>query len=109
MSQVEMIPCDQVLAKLWEYMDGELTEEHAARVRAHLDICGRCFPQYNFQRAYREFIRRSAEQPLPPGLRRRVFEAILAEEAGQPLPNGGPAGFLTRMKSTFGRLFRGGP
>ncbi len=109
MNQAEMIPCDHVISKLWEYIDGELTEEQAAKVRAHLEICNRCFPQYNFQRAYKEFVRRSAQQPIPSGLRRRVFEAILEEESGEPLPNGGaPEGVFDRLKTTFNRLFGGG-
>jgi len=114
MNKAEMIPCDHVIAKLWEYVDGELNEEQAEKVRAHLDVCSRCFPQYNFQRAYKEFIRCSGEQPLPPGLRRRIFEAILAEESGQPLMNGvsadpgGDDGVLNRVRATFARLFGGG-
>lgn len=109
MNGAEMIPCDHVIAKLWEYIDGELTEELTAKVRAHLEICNRCFPQYDFQRAYKEFLQRCGEQPVPPGLRRRVFEAILAEEGGEPLPNGGaPEGVLDRLKARFDRLFGGG-
>ena len=84
MNDPSMIPCDHVIARLWEYIDGELTEEQAAQVQAHLEICNRCFPQYDFQRAYRIFLRRTAQQPVPPGLRRRVFETILAEGAGDP-------------------------
>ncbi len=108
MNGAEMIPCDHVIAKLWEYIDGELTEELAAKVRAHLEICNRCFPQYDFQRTYKEFIRRCGEEPLPPGLRRRVFEAILAEESREPLPDGSSEGALDRVKATFNRLFGGG-
>jgi anti-sigma factor (TIGR02949 family) len=114
MNEAQMIPCDQVIAKLWEFVDGELNEEQAETVRAHLDICGRCFPQYNFQRAYKEFIRRSRDQPLPQGLRRRVFEAILAEESGQPLEDSAsehPAsgrGVIDRLRGTIARLLGGG-
>lgn len=104
MNRPEMVPCDHVIARLWEYIDGELNEESAARVRAHLDICSRCFPQYDFQRAFKEFTRRSAQKPMPPELRRRVFEAILAEEAGQPLPRTAAAGLLGRLRARMGRL-----
>jgi anti-sigma factor (TIGR02949 family) len=80
MNRPEMIPCDQVIARLWQYVDGELNEESSARIRDHLEICSRCFPQYDFQRAYKEFALRSGRRPVPPLLRRRVFEAILQEE-----------------------------
>jgi anti-sigma factor (TIGR02949 family) len=105
MNRPEMIPCDHVIARLWEYIDGELTEEGAAEGRAHLDICSRCFPQYDFQRAFKEFTRRSAQTPMPPDLRRRVFEAIIAEEAGQPLPGAAPAGLLGRLRTSIARRF----
>jgi anti-sigma factor (TIGR02949 family) len=105
MNRPEMIPCDHVIARLWEYIDGELTEEVAAELRAHLDICSRCFPQYDFQRAFKEFTRRSAQKSMPPELRRRVFEAIIAEEAGQPLPGVAERGLIDRLGTGVARLF----
>lgn len=100
----EMIPCDQVISRLWEYIDGELTEESADKVRAHLDICSRCFPQYDFQRAFKEFTRRSAQKPMPPELRRRVFEAIIAEEDSQPLAPAAPTSLFGRIQAGAARL-----
>jgi len=102
MKEPEMIPCDQVIGMLWEYIDGELTEESAGRVRAHLEICSRCFPQYDFQRAYREFVRRSALTSVPPDLRRRVFEMILEEERVGRYAGGG---VVATIGSSLRRLF----
>jgi anti-sigma factor (TIGR02949 family) len=81
MKRQGMVPCDHVIAKLWEFIDDELTEERAGEVRAHLDACAHCFPQYDFQRAYLTFVRRVEQQPVPAGLRKRVFQQILEEEA----------------------------
>lgn len=89
MTDPHKVPCDQVLARLWEYLDGELPADGEAEIRAHLDVCAHCFPQYDFERAYLTFIRRTAEQPVPPGVRRRVFETILAEDSGRPSPEPG--------------------
>jgi anti-sigma factor (TIGR02949 family) len=105
MNRPEMVPCDHVIARLWEYIDGELTEEGAAGGRTHLDICSRCFPQYDFQRAFKEFTRRSAQTPLPPELRRRVFESIIAEEAGRPLPPATPPTLFQRLRARAVRWF----
>lgn len=104
MNGAEMIPCDQVIARLWEYVDDELRPENAAAVRAHLEICSRCFPQYDFQRAYKEFVHRRARQPLPPALRRRVFEAILEEMAASPAP--GAQGITGRARAFLKGLLR---
>jgi anti-sigma factor (TIGR02949 family) len=105
MSTGEMIPCDHVIAELWEYIDGELSEDNAARIEAHLDIYGRCFPEYDFRRAYRTFARRVGPRPMPSAAKRRVFDAILQEErraatarAGAASErSGGVAGLLRRF------------
>lgn len=105
MNDGTMIRCDQVVAKLWEYLDQELDEATAAQVQQHLEVCGRCFPQYDFQRAYRAYLRQVQRESVPPELRHRIFEAILAEEASngagippqQPAREGGLAGFLRRL------------
>ncbi|MGH7477292.1 MAG: zf-HC2 domain-containing protein [Longimicrobiales bacterium] len=80
-----MISCEHVIARLWEFIDGELDAASEAEVQQHLELCERCFPQYDFQRAYSEFMRRVARRLAPPGLRRRIFEQLLAEEARQGL------------------------
>jgi mycothiol system anti-sigma-R factor len=108
MTKAAMIPCDQVIAKLWEYLDGELAGVDSEHVRAHLDVCSRCFPQYEFQGAYKVFVRRSAQQEIPPALRRRIFAAILEEESGHPLNNGLRPPLLERVRAAFRRLWRRG-
>lgn len=105
MSTGEMIPCDHVIAELWEYIDGELSDQNAARIEAHLDVCGRCFPEYDFRRAYRAFAQTVGPRPMPSAAKRRVFDAILGEErrvatapAGATSErNGGVAGLLRRL------------
>ena len=76
-------PCDQVIARLWEYIDGEMGGEPrtAGAIDAHLEACSHCFPQYDFQRAYVAFLRRTDCGQVPSGLRRRIFKMILEEEA----------------------------
>ena len=77
-----MIPCEEALARLWDFLDGELDASDEAAVRKHLEICNRCYPQYDFQRAYFEFARRLREgATAPPELRRRLFQRILVEDA----------------------------
>ena len=103
MSDCERMPCDQVIARLWEYVDGEI--EGGETVEAHLDICARCFPEYDFRRAYLRFAQRTARQCIPPSLRTRVFQAILEEErSGQGAPDaeGRFTAVLRRMKGAGG-------
>lgn len=82
MDSMGMIRCEEALARLWEFLDGELPPENEDAVKKHLDICNRCYPQYDFQRAYFEFTRRVQDsEHAPPSLRRRLFEKILEQEA----------------------------
>lgn len=101
-----MIPCDQVITKLWEYLDRELAEDTAGRVEAHLAICARCFPQYDFQRAYREYLRQVERESVPPELRHRIFESILAEEAADNQDAGVTSSKQAgRLRAVVARIF----
>jgi len=82
MESMGMIRCEEALARLWEFLDGELPASDETMVKRHLDICNRCYPQYDFQRAYFEYTSRIREREhAPPALRRRLFEMILEQEA----------------------------
>lgn len=77
-----MIRCEEALERLWEFLDGELDPANEADVQRHLDVCSRCYPRYDFQRAYFELMHRIRKREgVPPKLRRRIFERILEEEA----------------------------
>lgn len=73
--------CSEVLERLWDYIDDELHPPTAEAVRAHLDRCQRCYPRFDFHRAYREYVRHQEVEPVPPALRRRVFRALLEADA----------------------------
>lgn len=81
MSQ-NMLSCREAIEQLWAYIDGELDEAGREKLRAHLDVCASCFPHYDFEQAFHEFLRRHGTDTMPPALRRRVFLSLLAEESG---------------------------
>lgn len=84
-----MIRCEEALGRLWDFLDGELEGVDEARVREHLEVCARCYPQYDFRRAYFELMRRvRSRTSVPPGLRKRLFRRILAEESRKDGGNG---------------------
>lgn len=103
MSEVEMIPCDQVIIKLWDYLDGELGSETSAAMEAHLDACARCFPEFDFQRAYKEFVRETRFGSVPPELRRSVFETILNDDAEAAGAGGLGSRLARRVRGWIGR------
>lgn len=77
-----MIRCEDALARLWDFLDGELPPDEQEALQRHLEVCGRCYPQYDFQRAYLAYTRHLAEKEhAPPALRRRLFQKILEQES----------------------------
>ncbi len=83
MEAMGMMRCEDALARLWDFLDGELPAGEENAVRKHLEVCHRCYPQYDFQRAYFEYARQIRERDVArPELRRRLFERILEQEAG---------------------------
>lgn len=75
------VDCREVLDRLWAYIDGELTPQSTSRISEHLEACKQCCPCHDYHRAFLAFVRQHAQQPVPPGLRRKVFEQLLALDA----------------------------
>jgi anti-sigma factor (TIGR02949 family) len=89
MKAMGMMGCEEVMEKLWAFVDGELDAADETAVQRHLEVCNLCFPQYDFHRAYFRFVGHVKEgQQAPPDLRRRLFERILEEEASDNRPVG---------------------
>lgn len=78
------IPCEHVAEGLWDYLDDEIDDpEIRRRIEAHLEICARCFPEYDYRRAFLALLERHAEDPIPQGLRRSVFQKLIAADAAE--------------------------
>lgn len=71
--EVSEITCEQALARVYEYLDGELAPEEEGEVRAHLEVCQRCYPLFNFERIFLDFLReRGTQSAHDPELEERV-------------------------------------
>jgi mycothiol system anti-sigma-R factor len=75
----ENISCSDALEQLWALIDHELCTEDAALVQEHLDRCKHCYPQYDFDRAYRELVAMQCREKAPVELRRKLFQRLLEE------------------------------
>jgi len=80
MSEEPMITCREAIEQLWAYIDGELENADEQSVARHLEACKGCYPHYDFQNAFHEFVRRHVARSVPPDLRKRVFLRLLAED-----------------------------
>jgi mycothiol system anti-sigma-R factor len=76
------IDCGGVMGQLYEYLDEEIEcPETAEKIRKHLELCKRCYPRYNFEKAFLRFVSDQGRTSAPPELRRRIFMNILEEES----------------------------
>lgn len=44
--------CAAAMRQLWDFLDDELTPERTAQMRHHIDECKRCFPHYDWEKAF---------------------------------------------------------
>ena len=75
------IDCKSVMEQLYEYIDGELDAEAVKRVQKHLKLCKKCYPHYDFERAFLKFLSDHGRASAPPELRRKIFASLLQEES----------------------------
>jgi anti-sigma factor (TIGR02949 family) len=76
----DAISCREAVGRLWEFIDNELDDATCEQVREHLERCRNCFPHYQFQQAYREFMATCKDgQCASPELRKKIFAALLGE------------------------------
>lgn len=76
-----MLNCTEALARLEEYVDGELSSVDHAAVREHLDACRPCLTHFEFEALFSEFVRRTASRPVTPGtFRERLATCLRTEE-----------------------------
>lgn len=74
-------PCQEAIATLYSFLDGELTADRRALIQHHLDECGPCFEAFGFEAELKEVIGRKCRDEVPQALRLRVAEALRAEDA----------------------------
>lgn len=73
------IGCPEAVAKVYEYLDGELDPETQERIHRHVEICQRCHSLFDFERLFLDSVRdRGLAVGDVGGLRRRL-EAFLED------------------------------
>lgn len=74
--------CAETVARLYEFLDGELTEERRSAITAHLDHCPPCGSVAHFEAELRRVIADRCRDHVPAQLRERIA-AELARAQGQ--------------------------
>lgn len=76
-----MKSCEQIRARSWAHLDGEVDPAEAAEVSSHLERCPECARAFEARRAFLETVALARAETAPPGLRSRV-ESILDPAIG---------------------------
>ena len=78
-SMTPMLDCRAVMRQLWDFLDGELTPHHVAAIEAHLKMCSRCYPQFEFERTFLDQVGKlRREHSDLAGLRKRLTDSLTA-------------------------------
>ncbi len=76
------VPCTEVLAMVYSYIDGELEDSGCAEIREHLDECGPCLREYGLEELVKKLVHNCCGQEAVPGaLRTKVLTRIAAVRA----------------------------
>jgi mycothiol system anti-sigma-R factor len=65
-------PCAACEERLQPFLDRVLNESERIEAQRHLDACWYCARRYRFEEGLRQFVRRSAVEPMPPALKERL-------------------------------------
>ncbi len=69
--------CEQALAEIYTYLDGELTDEKRSLIAGHLQGCNPCIEVYDFEAELRVVIStRARNESVPETLRLRISEKL---------------------------------
>lgn len=73
------VDCDEAIATLYSYLDGELTPEKRASIAAHLDRCGFCGDAAHFEAELRAVIADCARAHVPQPLLDKIRNSLATE------------------------------
>lgn len=71
-----MISCEDAIAELWDYLDGELPAGRAAAIADHLAECALCYPRYRVEYSFLATVAR--QRSLGPGPSPALVERVAA-------------------------------
>jgi mycothiol system anti-sigma-R factor len=69
-------PCDDVLQRVYFFIDNEIDGATRDQIQQHLDECGPCLDEVAVERLVKALIGRSCHETAPAELRQRVVFAI---------------------------------
>jgi mycothiol system anti-sigma-R factor len=87
--------CGTMVSRLYNFLDGELTDERRAKIQTHLDGCPSCYSAFDFEAELRVVVANRAQTEVPPHLVDRIRMSIFncaPDSLGSTGSTGGPFG-----------------
>ncbi|TFH86293.1 mycothiol system anti-sigma-R factor [Billgrantia azerbaijanica] len=78
------LSCEDVIERLFDYLDRELDDRQAAEIERHLAKCRDCYSRAEFEQRLRDRVEASGTVTAPPRLRRRVRRLLDRFDEGDP-------------------------
>lgn len=78
------IDCRDAVHQLYDFLDGELTDQRRAQIALHLDRCGPCAKAAEFEGELRAVIASRCRDRVPDSLIERVARALDQERLRPP-------------------------
>ena len=72
MTEGEKIRCEEVIAHLLSYLDGEIDDAKRAEIDRHLDECRGCFSRAEFEKRLRDKVRQAGDASPSLSLQERI-------------------------------------
>ncbi|MHB8262994.1 MAG: mycothiol system anti-sigma-R factor [Acidimicrobiales bacterium] len=76
----EIVNCREALAKLYGFLDGDMTDQRRAAVKRHLDGCSPCVRAYGFEAELKKMLASKCKDRVPGPLADRIYRALVEEE-----------------------------
>ncbi len=71
-----VVDCDEILRRVYVFIDNELADADCREIQAHLDECGPCLHLVDLERLVKAVVARSCSERAPVELRQRVMFQI---------------------------------
>jgi mycothiol system anti-sigma-R factor len=87
--------CGTMVSRLYNFLDGELTDERRVKIQSHLDGCPSCYSAFDFEAELRTVVANRAQTQVPPHLVDRIRLSIFncaPDSMGSTGSTGGPFG-----------------
>lgn len=71
--------CNEAIAELYTFLDGELTDDKRTAITAHLDDCHPCLEAFDFEAELRLVVAHHCREQVPEHLKDRISDLLAAD------------------------------